>query len=583
MFRRILLLGAFVSLALGCTKKSESLNQLDIVLSANLNSLDPALSSNLYANMVVPNIYETLLEYHYLKRPLELEPLLAASLPTVSKDGLTYTFKLKQGVKFHDSEAFKDGKGRELVAQDFIYSWRRLADPKTKAEGWWIFDGRIKGFNEWREQLIAGKANYDTPIEGLQTPDDYTIVIKLTRPYYQLNYVLAMAYAAPVPKEAVDKWGEEFMNHPVGTGPYKFVSWIRGNKVELERNPEWHGQNYPSEGEATDKENGLLEDAGKPMPFTDRLVFHEITEDQPAWLSFMKGKIDFAGIPKDSFDDAIENKQLKPALAEKGMRLIIYPYMDFTYTGFNMEDPLLGKNRDLRLALCYAYDEQPTIAKFYNGRAITAHSPIAPSMEAYEEDFKNPCKETNLEKAKEHLKKAGYPDGKGLPVLEYNYPGSTTGRQMAEYVANQYAQIGVKLNLVSHSWPQFQDRLRTKKAQIFGLAWSADYPDPENMLQLLYGKNVSPGPNNTNYSNKEYDALYEKAAVTPPGPARTALYKKMRDIYVRDIPMITNVHRIGYSISHGWIHNLKRHNTLPGQYKYIRIDTKKKEELRAKL
>jgi ABC-type transport system substrate-binding protein len=154
---------------------------------------------------------------------------------------------------------------------------------------------------------------------------------------------------------------------------------------------------------------------------------------------------------------------------------------------------------------------------------------------------------------------------------------------MGEYLEQQFAAIGVKLNIVSNSWPQFTDRLRNKKSQLFGIAWVADYPDAENMFQLLYGKNVSPGPNNSNFNNKEFNALYEQALKMPPGPKRTEVYKKMRDVFVRELPWIPTVHRIGVTVKHGWVKNLKRNETINGYYKYLRVDQAKKAELKAKL
>jgi ABC-type transport system substrate-binding protein len=299
----------------------------------------------------------------------------------------------------------------------------------------------------------------------------------------------------------------------------------------------------------------------------------------------MKGTTDFIGIPKDNFDAAINEKgELKPALSDKGIQLQKFLNQDVVFIAFNMDDPVLGKNANLRKALALAYDTKTASEKFYNNRVMTAHSPIAPDMEGFDPEFKNPYKEHNVEKAKDFLKKAGHPEGKGLPPLEYSISGSSTGRQMAEFTAQQFAKIGVKLNITTNSWPQFQERVRSRKAQMFGMAWGADYPDAENMLQLFYSKNASPGSNMSNYSNKEYDALYEKALKTPPGPERTALYKKMRDMFVRDMPWIPTVHRIGYLTYHGWVKNLKRHEMMQGNlYKYLRVDTAKKAELKAKL
>lgn len=585
MIKKLFVILATSLLFLSCTKhEAEVSNSINYALRLNLKALDPAMASDESANEVVPNIFESLLQYNYLKRPLTLEPLLSEGMPAISKDGLTYTIKIKSGVKFQDNEVFPDKKGRELVADDFIYSWKRIANPKLKGEGFWIFDGKVKGINAWRENMMSGKGKFEDPIEGLTAPDAHTLVIKLTQPYYQLNYVLAMAYTAVVPKEAVEKWGEEFMNHPVGTGPFVFDSWIRNSKVTLFKNPTWHGGTYPTEGAPGDVEKGLLVDAGKALPFIDKLTFHEIPEDQPRWLNVMKGATDYAAVPKDSFGLAIdENDKLRTTLSEKGMLLYRYPWTDIVYVGFNMEDPLLGKNLELRRALCMAYDGVTAAKKFYNNQVIIAQSPIPPDLEGYDPEFKNPYKKFDLAAAREHLKKAGYPEGKGLPPLEYSISSSTTDRQMGEYLQQQFAQIGVKVNIVQNAWPQFLERLNQHKAQMFGISWGADYPDAQNMLQTLYSKNASPGPNNANYHSKEFDQVYEASLKLPPGPARTTLYKKMRDIFVKDLPWIPEVHRISSIVYHGWLKNLKRNETVMGFYKYLRVDQAKKNELKAKL
>lgn len=588
--RKLGLIVASVSLSLfafsfsGCTKKAgQSENTLNRALTANLKGMDPIFASDLYTNQVISNIYETLLQYHYLKRPLELEPLLAASMPEVSKDGLTHTFKIKKGVRFQDDEGFPEGKGRELKAQDFIYAWKRLADSRNQSDGFWIFDGKIKGLNEWREKVGKDGVDYDTPVEGLQAPDDQTLVVKLVKPYFQLHYVLAMPYSAPVAREIVEKYDKEFLNHPVGTGPYKLESWTRNSKIELVRNPNWHGGKYPSSGEEGDQAKGFLEDAGKDLPFIDKIVFQEIIEDQPRWLNFMRGNLDFTGIPKDNFDSSVKGDTLAEDFQKKGVILDISEEPDVTYTAFNMLDPLLGKNANLRKAISHAMDTNTLLEKFYNGRGISAHSPIPPGIDGYDKDFVNPYKEFSVEKAKEYLKKAGYPDGKGLPVIEFSTTNSTTARQMAEYTQQNLAAIGINLRINATSWPQFTDKIRDKKAQMWGIAWSADYPDAENFLQLLYGKNISPGPNGSNYVNKQFDSLYEQALKLPPGAERTALYNKMKDIFVEDLPWLTSIHRKSYTLVHGWIKNFKTHAIINGETKYIRIDGKKKSELVDKL
>lgn len=527
--------------------------------------------------------YETLYQYHYLKRPLTLEPLLAEILPETSKDGLTLTIKIKKGVRFQDDPAFANGKSREVTAQDFVYSWRRLADPNNQSEGFWVFDGHIKGLNEWRDKMGKGQANYNTPIEGLQTPDPYTLVIKLTKPYYQLLYQLGSTYTSVVPHEAVEKYGKEFVNHPVGTGPYILSEWIRNSRLTFVRNPNWRGETYPTEGDKGDKEAGMLADAGKALPFADRVNFYELQEDQPRWLKFMKGETDWVEIPKDNFEGSVKDKNVLPEAAAKGFKLAVDTQSDVTFLGFNVLDPVLGKNPLLRKAMNLAFDTNTLLDRFYNNRGVVAQSQIAVGLEGYEPTFKNPYKQFNVAKAKELLAKAGFANGEGLPEIEYDCPSSATERQMGEYLQQQMAQIGVKINIQQFSWSQFNERLREKKSQMFGYAWMADYPDAENFLQLLYGTNESPGNNNSNYHNRDYDKAYEAAAKLPPGPARTELYKKMRDIFVEDMPWMPMINRFRYQLVQGWVKNFKAEMTIVNYFKYVRVDMNEKKTLKVKL
>lgn len=576
-------------IATGCTSKVDDKDTtLNIAVKANVKGLDPLRANDLYSSMVIAQMFEGLLQYHYLKRPLELQPALADGMPVASADGLTHTFKIKKGVKFHDNAAFKDGKGRELVAQDFIYSFKRLADPKNGSEGFWIFDGKIKGLNEWAAAMKDGKATYDTPVEGLSAPDANTLVIKLIKPYYQLYYVLAMPFAGAVPKEAVDKYGEEFLNNPVGTGPFMLKNasdWVRNNKITLVKNPTWRGEQFPSEGEAGDKEKGLLEDAGKPLPFAEKLVFTELLEDPPRWQNFMKGNFEYVEIPKDNFETTVQKtdrKKLIPDLTAKGMTLDVTPNLDVTYIGFNMKDPILGKNKALRHAMAMAQDNATLIDKFYNGRGILAQGPIPPGISSYDANFKNPYA-YNLEKAKAELAKAGFPGGKGLAELTYESLSDSTARQQSEFLVQNMAAIGIKVRVNPNTWPQFQEKIKTGKAQFFGIAWGADYPDAQNFFQLFYSKNASPGPNDSAFSNAEFDKLYEQALNLPPGAARDALYVKMRDIVVEESPWLFNIHRESYKVLQGWLKNFKWSDIGNDFPKYLRVDPKKRAELKSKL
>jgi oligopeptide transport system substrate-binding protein len=556
--------------------KAEPANTVHLTSVAKIKGLDPIFSDDLYSGIEVAHAYEGLLQYHYLKRPYTLIPNLAEAMPTISKDGKTYTFKIKKGVVFQDDPCFKatNGKGRELTADDFIYSWKRLADPKLNSSGWWVFDGKIVGLNEWHDAAAkSGAADYSKPIEGLKAVDPYTLQITLKNHSAQFLYFLAMQFTAVVPHEAVEMYGPEFLNHAVGTGPYHLTEYNPSSRLIWDRNPTYRKEFYPTEGEPGDKEAGLLEDAGKPLPLNDRVVTEIFEESQPMWLKFMAGKVDAIAIPKDNFSQAVNSAgDLTPEFKAKNFQLTKAPTLDVTHISFNMIDPIVGKNKYLRQAMSLAYDSIKYIDLFYNGRAISAQGPIPPGIAGYDPDFKNPYRQYNVTKAKELLAKAGYPGGKGLPPLEYLTLSDTTSRQDAEYSQSMFKQLGIELKVTTSSWPEFVASVKNRKGQLYGQAWAADYPDAENFLQLFYSKNMSPGPNDANYSNPEFDKLYEKSLTLDDSPQRTELYKQMVKILVDDCPWIFGAHRLTYGLSQPWLRNLKYHDVDLARFKYLRVD-----------
>ncbi|MCO5144160.1 MAG: ABC transporter substrate-binding protein [Oligoflexia bacterium] len=587
---------AFAVVLTGCTKKKEqNLNVLQLATSAKIKGLDPAGAQDLYSSSEIMRVYEGLLQYHPLKRPYELEPLLAAEMPKISKDSLTYTFKIRKGVKFHDDAAFPEGKGREVTAKDFEYSFKRLADPRVQSTGWWLFEGRLKGLDDWRKKYTNTKdtpTNYDDEVEGLKALDDETLQLKLTQPYPQLLYALAMPYGAVVAKEAVDKYGKEFINHAVGTGPFILESFNPSDAIAYKKNPNYWEATYPTEGESSDKENGLLEDAGKKIPFVDGINVRVIVEEQPRWLHFLKGELDTSGIPKDSFNDAVkpadpakpltyDNLALSDDLKSKNIQMTIAIAMDFTYTAFNTDSkdiPQL-KDKKVRQAISLALDDKESIQLFYNGMATSSQTPIPPGINGYDPDFVNPYRTGDVEKARKLLAEAGYPGGKGFPELPYDTVASATNRQMADYASKQLDKIGIKLKVISSTWPQMLERIQNRQAQMWGIAWAADYPDAENFLQLFYGPNAQPGGmNGSYYRNKDFDRLFEKARVLADTPARTAMYKQLSKMVAEDAPVVFGLHRIGVGLRQSWIKNFKYDEFAFNRSKYLRIDTEEKKK-----
>jgi len=321
----VLILGL---LAASCRPKDSS-SRSEILFQqrsrAKIQTLDPAQIGDVPTDEVSREFFETLYYYHYLKRPYELVPQLAAAMPEVSEDGCTYVIRIRSDVYFHDAPCFPNGKGRNVTAEDFIYAWKRIADVKTASKNWWIFDGRIVGLNEFREYSKTcekGRVDYTRPVEGLEAVEPYVLRIRLIRPWPQLIYWLAHVPTAPMAREAVEYYGDEIRNHAVGTGPFVLKKWVKGSYIEAVRNPSYRPDFYPNEGMPEDMEQGLLADAGLPVPFIDRIIWRIIEEDQPRWLMFMRGRIDINSIPKDNFGQAVAfGKTLTEEMKRRGIRL----------------------------------------------------------------------------------------------------------------------------------------------------------------------------------------------------------------------------------------------------------------------
>ena len=564
-----------------CTKKKNYDEKvLNVVVAAKVKGLDPVNAGDTYSAGEIARVYEGLLEYHYLKRPFELQPNLAEAMPTVSDDGLTYTFKIKKGVMFHDNKCFPGGKGRELKASDFVYSIKRMADQKNNSTGWWLLDNRIVGLNEWRDKYKGKNSNYADKIEGIQALDDYTLQFKLKSQYPQFLYSLAMVYTFAVPHEAVKHYGEEFINNPVGTGAFMTGTYTQSNTIEYVKNPNFRDVYYPKEGNAEDKAAGLLANAGKKLPFVDKIKVSIQTEASTRWLSFENGNLDYSEIPKDNFEQVvIPGKGITDVYAKKGISLEITPDLDITYIAFNHDDPLFKNNVKLRQAMSVAYDHVKANKLFYNNTAVLAQGIIPPGIPGYDKNYKSPYAQYNIAKAKKLLAEAGFPEGKGLPAISYETTSTTVSRQMSEFFAKSMKDIGIKINVSTNTWPQLTKKVKGRKAQMFGMAWLGDYPDAENFLQLLWGVNSAPGPNGANYNNEEFNKKFVKAKNMQPGPERAAIYKELNQFVSEQVPLIYGVHRTTFVTKHSWFKNYKYSTFNHGHAKYYDVDMKKKEEV----
>ena len=360
-----------------CSRKDNQ-NQSDEMvlrhrLRTKLQTLDAGNMRGVYSMRVGGQVYETLYVFHFLKRPYELVPQLADGMPEISEDHLTYTIRIKKGVLFQDDDCFPDGNGRELKAQDFVYSLKRIANFKYASQNWHSFKDKIVGLDDFREYTKQFKSefevDYGREVAGIKSLNDYTIQITLNKPWPQMvETIFADNMSSPMAKEGIEYYGKDIIRHPVGTGAYRLKTWHRGSYIELIKNENWRGELYPSEGGPGDLEAGYLEDAGKPVPFADRLIWRVIEEDQPAWLLFMRGEIDGMEIPKDNFNEAVslKNREVTDEMQDRGISLKHFDDPSVFWIGFNMQDPVLGENKPLRKALSRTFNREHFIELLRN-------------------------------------------------------------------------------------------------------------------------------------------------------------------------------------------------------------------------
>ena len=522
------------------------------------------------------NVYDTLVEYDYLARPYRLTPGLLESMPEKGADGRSYTFRLKKGVRFHDDPCFEGGVGRELDADDAIYSIKRFADANVNLKSWVLLAGFVSGLDEFREKTrdLGKGVDYDTlEVAGLRKLDDYSFEVEFTRENPLALFPFAMTSMAIVPREAVEKYGEDFASHPVGSGPFRIKQFSFRGTMILEKNPNYHGT-YPSEGAPGDAEAGLLAAAGQRLPFLDEVHMPLIEEPQPAMLKFKKGELDWIGIDKDNFPNmAYQDEEgrfhLKEEFAQKYHHYAA-PRLTAEYFSFNLQDPLVGPNRTLRQAIAYAVDTPAFIELILNGRALPLQTIVPQPIAGSERDTGFQYYRRDPEMARKKLAEAGYPNGEGLPELVFEYRAATKdARQGFEFIRNELAEVGIRAKASFNTFSAFLKKLESSNFQIASAGWQADYPDAENFFQLVYGPNRTPGPNSSTFSNEEFDALYQQTRYMENGPERFALFARMAGIMKEEVPLLLRYNSIAFGIYQKDVLNMKRHMLIDKPYKFL--------------
>jgi ABC-type transport system substrate-binding protein len=553
------------------------------VFEAADDGFDMARTQNYYSGWVADAIFETLLTYDYLARPAKLVPNTAEAMPTVTDGGRTYTFRIKKGIFFTPDAAF-DGRPRELTADDYAYSIKRLLDPVNRSPSASFVAGKIAGLDALAERAKKnGRFDYEAPVLGLQTPDRHTLIIRLNAPDANFPYMLAYGGLAAVAREAIETYGVQSAQHPVGTGPYMLQQYVPRSRIVLAANPGYRGYiwDFQSSNDADD-ERIVREMKDKPMPQVGRVEISIIEEEQSRWLAFQEGGIDFDKLPQIAAPTVLDGDRLKPAYIAQGLRLQRQVEPEITYTIFNFRDPVIGgygKNKiALRRAIAMAYDVRQEITLLRNGQASKAHMIVPAGIAGHDSSYRSSIA-YEPELATRLLDRYDYargpdgwrtlPDGRPL-VLKIHTEASASSKIVSEIWKRGLDRIGIRAEFPVSS---FADNLKAAtecRLMMWGGAWHADFPEGENFLQLLYGPNAGQG-NHGCYQSPAYDALYKKAMALPPGPKRHALYVQMNRQMEADTAWSVHVSRVRNWLVRPWVQGFKKHPILQSDWQYIDI------------
>jgi len=581
---------AVAALAASSAYAADPNKVLHVAFVAPENGFDPQASGDLYSTYVNREIFDPLYRYDYLARPYKVVPNTAAALPEISADGLTWTIKVRPGIYFTDDPAFR-GKKRELTAADYVYSWKRLIDPRLRSINAQIFDDRTAGAKAAIEEARkTGRFPYDAPMEGMQAVDRYTIRLKLNFPAYDLLADLTGSGSSAVAREVIEAYGDPSgwdMEHPVGTGPYVLKSWRRGQQIVLEANPGFRDVRFPDSAQPEDRPL-LAEMRGKKLPIIGRIDIAIIEESNPRLLAFEKGELDYIAIPTDLVPKMLDGDKLKPEYAARGIVHLRGIQPAITYTYFNMEDPVVGGYTPdkiaLRRAIGMAYNNEDEIHVIRLDQAQIATQPLPPNVFGYDPTFKGNAPH-DVAGARALLDRFGYvdknsdgwrelPDGKPLKLVLASDP-SAIYRQFDELWKRSMDAIGVRIEFTKQKFPDTLKQAVAGQLQMWALGNTATNTNGGTFLDLLYGPHKGMS-NLSRFDLPEFNALYDRAERMKDGPERTRLYRRMSELVVAYAPWVLHAYRIENIVVQPWVHGYKYNTFDPHAWMYYDVDVDKR-------
>jgi ABC-type transport system substrate-binding protein len=586
----VIALGLLMTAAMPDVQAAEAQPKvLHIAFPAAESGFDPARIDDTYSYDVAVHIFESLYAYDYLAVPVKIRPLTAASMPEHSADFRTWTIKLRPGIFFTEDPAFK-GRPRELVAQDYVYSYKRYADPALNSPHWSeTFGLGISGLAALRQEAVDRKKpfDYDKDIAGLRALDRYTLQFRLDAPRPRLPQSLIGGFRGAVAREVVETYGDGIMEHPVGTGPFRLGQWRRSSLIVLERNPGFRSITYDAEPAADDREAQavLARLKGRRLPMVDRVEIAIIDEGQPRWLAFLQGKLDQIDVPSAFLPQAVPQRRLAPYLEQRGIHANLVTTADVSYLYFNMTDSLVGGYAPERVALRRAIGlgmDIPRQIRIVRGDlASVAQSPIPAHTSGYDPAFSSENGEFNRAKAKALLDVYGYldrngdgwrqrPDGSPL-VLKVASEPDQNSRRFDELFQSDMKAIGLRVAFEIAQWPEHEKAARAGALMIWQLGYGNVRPDGLESLERLYGP-AAGGFNLSRFDLPAMNALYERLLALPDGPERDALFLEAKRLAIAYLPEKTTVQRMYAYLSQPWLVGYRPKAFQTGWYHMVDVD-----------
>jgi len=561
---------------------------LHVAFSTAENGFDPQAVYDSYSFYVCHSIFDALYTYDYFARPVRLVPNTAAGLPQITDGGKTFTVKVRPGIYFADDPAFKD-KRRELTAEDYVYSIKRIFDPKVRSYWLYLFDHRLIGLDEALERARKdNRFDYDRKIEGLQALDRYTLQIKFKDPYYGFAHWLSYDGLAAVAREVIETYKDDsnrVMDHPVGTGPYVLKSWTRGQKIVLEANRGYRDETYPAPGDGSEPTDAAIAkaNAGKKLPIVGRVEISIIEEAQPQLLAFNSGQLDYVALPRSISNNVLSGGKLLPDYVKRGITLHrkIDPSLSFWF--FNMDDPIVGgytpEKIALRRAIAMAYDRQAEIDLVRQGQGaltsqlvppgIPGHDPTLTAKGSYDPWAARALLDRFGYKDRDGNGYRSMPDGKPLTIVKASTP-EAVDRTANELWKKSMDAIGIKMTFFTQKWPELNKMSEAGQLQMWGLSWIAAVPEPDGFATPLCSKTIGT-QNDARFRLPAFDQAYEASQLLADGPERTALYRKMTELVQNYTPWILVMNTYSNVLTQPRLKGYKQSPFQVHQWKYYDV------------